>query len=106
MLWNEFPKSTFYHQEPIRNPKMKYMLLKKMPRLYFKEYQGRNKPIWTDNHLEAAQYDREQALRMQKRLVCQSQVVVLCGKIENEHKCCARLNRLNPDTSVSPNKEK
>ena len=55
---------------------MQYILLKKMPRVYFKEYQG-NKPIWTVNHLEAAIYDWEHALKIQLRLSCQSQVVKL-----------------------------
>lgn len=79
-----------------------------MPRLYFKEYQGRNKPIWTDNPNEAGCYDKEKALRLQKRLACQSQVVELCGKIENEHKCHKyRIwsTPLKSDTSVLPNAE-
>ena len=55
---------------------MKYILLKKMPRVYFKEYQG-NKPIWTANPLEASIYDWENAWRIRLRLACQSQVVEL-----------------------------
>jgi len=53
---------------------MKYVLYNKKRDQYFKEYQG-NKPVWCDNILDAAQYHTIMALRMQKRLACQSQVV-------------------------------
>lgn len=75
-------------------PKVKYVLKKKMPRLYFKEYQGRNKPIWTDNPFEAGCYNEKQALRMKRRLACQSQVVSLVGVLDGSRKEMKDMTRL------------
>jgi len=55
---------------------MKYVLYNKKKNKYFKEYQG-NKPVWCDSILDAVQYHTMIALRMQKRLACQSQIVIL-----------------------------
>ena len=57
---------------------MKYVLMKKMPRLYFTGYENVNKPTWTDNRDLATEYEIFDAQRMIRRLACQSQVVELC----------------------------
>jgi len=90
---------------------LKYVLMKKLPRLYFKGYESINKPTWTDNRNEATEYDILTAQRMIKRLACQSQVVELCIQNPycfNKSRCSPSCEgkRLKPDTPVSPNEEK
>lgn len=56
-----------------------YVLEKIGASLYFKGYVGNKgqKPTWTDNYSEAAQYNFQDAIRTQKRLICQSQFTAL-----------------------------
>ena len=71
---------------------MKYYLKNKKTGLYLRGYKG-NKPLWTsDFHSvlgswiqkeEAAFYSKEEAMKLVKRLECQSQIVELIEKKDN-----------------------
>lgn len=43
---------------------------------YFKGYEG-NRPTWTNRPSEAARYELELAVKIKRRLFCQSQFVML-----------------------------
>lgn len=64
---------------------MKYYLQNKKTGLFLRGYRG-NSPLWTESTHPvrdmAAAYSKEDALKLQKRLECQSQMVELVEKIE------------------------
>lgn len=59
---------------------MRYVLKNVKTEMYFAGYEPvwpRNKPTWMDDIGYAIQYDSELAVRMRRRLLCQSQFVEL-----------------------------